>query len=117
LREPATPPSPRSVAPCRLLGRQDALRLTLAQPLRFTGGAIELTERQVIDRQTGETDVVTRRFDVGGSQPRRLVAEGHCSAPFLVRRGRIGLFGRGELRERDVGTPRLMLGSQVQFGF
>jgi hypothetical protein len=105
------------VAKQGLLGRQDALRLTLAQPLRFTGGAIELTELQVIDRQTGETGMVTRRFDVGGTQPRRLVAEGHYSTPFLAGRGRIGLFGRGELRDRDVGTPRLMLGSQVQLGF
>lgn len=100
-----------------LLGRADALRLTVAQPLRFAGGTIDLTEVQVIDRETGEKGVVTQRFAIGDAQPRRLVVEGHYSAPFLNRTAQIGLFGRGELRDLDAGVPRLLLGGQVQFGF
>lgn len=100
-----------------LIGRADALRLTVARPLRYDRGTIDLTEVQVIDRQTGEKGVVTRRFAIGEAQPRRLVLEGHYSAPVLAGRAQVSLFGRGELRDVDVGGSRLMLGSQVQVAF
>jgi hypothetical protein len=103
------------VAKQGLIGRADALRLTVASPLRFTGGAIALTEVQVVDRQTGEKGLVTRRFAIGDAQPRRLVVEGQYNLPFLEGRGQLGLFGRGEVRDVDAGVPRVMLGSQVQF--
>lgn len=100
-----------------LLGKQDGMRLTIAQPLRLDGGAIELTERQVIDRQTGETGVLTQRFDIGAGQPRRLVVEGTYAAPVFDGQGQVSLFGRGEMGDLDVGTPRVMFGSQMQLAF
>lgn len=100
-----------------LLGGNDAVRLTLAQPLRLSGGSLELTEVQVVDRQTGEKGVVTQRFSLAGTQPRRLVLEGNYGASFLDGRAQLSLFGRGEMRDLDAGTPRLMLGSQVQLAF
>lgn len=100
-----------------LLGRNDAVRLTVAQPLRLSGGSLELTEVQVIDRETGEKGVVTQRFSLVDTQPRRLVLEGNYGANILDGRAQISLFGRGEMRDLDAGTPRLMLGSQVQLAF
>lgn len=105
------------VAKQGLLGKADALRLTLAQPLRLDTGTIELSEVQVIDRRTGAKGLVTQRFEIGDAQPRRLVVEGHYSAPVLNRTAQIGLFGRGELRDLDAGVPRLMLGGQMQVAF
>lgn len=105
------------IARVGLLGRQDALRLTVAQPLRVDGGAIELTEVQVVNRETGETGVVTQRFDLGKAQPRRLVLEGNYAAPLLDGRAQLSLFGRGELRDLDQGTPRLMAGGRIQIAF
>lgn len=103
------------VAKLGLLGASDQLRLSVAKPLGIDGGSIEVTQRQVIDRQTGEQGYVTERFDLHGA--RRLVAEGVYGAPVLDGRGQLSLFGRAELQELDTGTPRLMLGTQFKLGF
>lgn len=100
-----------------LFGKNDALRLTLAQPLYYSRGDIELTEIQVIDRETGEKGLVTQRFAIGDGQPRRLVVEGNYGTGLFDGRAQVSLFGRGEVRDVDVDTPRLMLGSQLQIAF
>jgi len=100
-----------------LVGKGDALRLTVAQPLRLDGGSIELTEMQVVNRETGEKGVVTQRFSLAGTQPRRLVLESAYGAPILNGRAQLSLFGRGEMRDLDAGTPRFMLGSRLQLPF
>ena len=102
------------VATKDVLGDNDTLRLSLAQPLRTEAGAIEVTGLQVVDRETGARAIRTDRFDVGGLGTRRLVAEGLYGTSVLGGRGELSLFGRGELREVDEGTPRLMLGTQLR---
>ncbi|WBH18178.1 S8 family serine peptidase [Sphingomonas radiodurans] len=105
------------IAKLGLLGKTDALRMTVAQPLSYDRGAIELTEMQVIDRDTGEKGLVTQRYAIGDAQARRLVIEGNYGASILDGRGQVSLFGRGELRALEAGTPRLMLGSHFQIAF
>lgn len=100
-----------------LFGKADALRLTVAQPLRYTRGDIELTEVQVIDRETGEKGLVTQHFAIGDAQPRRLVLEGNYGSAILNGRAQVSLFGRAEVRDVEADTPRLMLGSQLQVAF
>nr|WP_299593925.1 S8 family serine peptidase [Sphingomonas bacterium] len=101
------------VSKTSLLGHSDSLRLSLAKPLGAERGALELTQMKVIDRETGEKGWVTEQFAIEGTV-QRLVVEGLYATPVLEGRGQIGLFGRGELREVDSGTPRLMLGSQLR---
>ena len=96
-----------------LLGRTDSLRLSLARPLATDRGYIERSELQVIDRQTGQQGVVTERFALDGVT-RRLVLEGLYGTPLLDGRGQLGLFGRGELRAVDAGTPNVMMGGQFR---
>lgn len=105
------------IAKTGLLGKSDRLRLTVAQPIRVTGGSLELTQLQMIDRETGETALITERFDMAGVQPSRLVAEGLYGAPLMNGRAELGLWGRAELRDQDAGTPRVMIGSQFRLGF
>ena len=105
------------VAAQDVLGGNDRLRFSLAQPLHTEAGSIEVTGLQVIDRQTGERAIRTDRFDIAGGGTRRLVAEGLYGAPVLSGRGELSLFGRSELRAGDEGTPRLMIGTQLKLGW
>lgn len=102
------------VAKQGLFGRNDALRLSVAQPLRFANGAIELTEVQVIDRQTGEKGVVTQRYDIGATQPRRLVVQGNYGAPALDGRAEVSMFARGEVGARVAEMPQVIAGTQLR---
>ena len=103
------------VAKHGLLGKSDSLRFSVAKPLGLSGGSIEVTQRQVIDRETGEQGYVTERFSLNSTK--RLVAEGMYGAPILDGRGQVSLFGRGELLDVDAGTPRLMAGGQFKLSF
>jgi hypothetical protein len=99
-----------------LLGRQDRLRMTLAQPLTVERGAIEFTSIMVIDRETGEKGPVTQRFDLAGGN-RRAVAELLYGAPLMDGFAEISMFGRGELRDVDANVPRVMIGAQGSMRF
>jgi hypothetical protein len=101
------------IAKYGLFGHGDSLRLSLAKPLATARGALELTQLKVIDRETGEQAPVTDRFQLEGGV-KRLVLEGLYGTAMLDGRAQVSLFGRGELREMDSGTPRLMLGSQFR---
>jgi hypothetical protein len=101
------------VAKYGLLGHSDSLRLSLAKPLGTARGTAELTQMKVTNRETGERGWVTDRFQLDGGV-KRLVLEGLYGTAMFDGRAQVSLFGRGELREIDSGTPRLMLGSQLR---
>lgn len=101
------------VAKMGLLAGRDSLRLSLAKPLSVTRGSLELTQMQVVNRETGEKGLVTTGYALQNPVD-RLVVEGMYGAPILDGRAEIGVFGRGEVRDLDQGTPRLMLGSQLR---
>ncbi|PCD01618.1 hypothetical protein COC42_15935 [Sphingomonas spermidinifaciens] len=99
-----------------LLGRNDRLRMTLAQPLTIERGAIEFTSIMVIDRETGDKGPVTQRFDLG-NQRRRAVAEVLYGTPLMGGLAELSMFGRGELRAVDAAVPRIMIGAQGSMRF
>lgn len=103
------------IAKYGLFGKTDSLRLSASKPLGVDDGAIELTQLQVVDRETGEQGYVTERFSLNATK--RLLVEGLYGAPLLDGRGELSVFGRGELRDLDQGTPRLMVGGQFKLGF
>ena len=100
-----------------MIGKNDHLRLSIAQPLTIESGAVEMQMVKVIDRETGEIGVATERFDIAGAARRRYVAELTYGVPMMDGRGSLSVFGRGELRQVDAQTPRLMLGSQAKLAF
>lgn len=86
------------VAKQGLLGSNDRLRVTVAQPLTLERGYIESQMVGVIDRNTGEKGIITERFDIARTTQRRFVAEGHYAAPMLDGAAEVSLFARAELR-------------------
>jgi subtilisin family serine protease len=98
----------------RVLNDGDQVRLSFSQPLTIESGKVEFTSVMVVDRETGETGLVTQSFDAGPRQRRRAVAEVMYGAPLLQGRAQLSLFGRSELRRIDAGTPQLMLGAQAK---
>jgi hypothetical protein len=100
-----------------LFSAQDAIRVTMAQPLRMERGRLELGGVQVIDRSTGEKGYAVSRFDLSGVQPRRMVVEGNYATQLLDGVAEVSMFGRGEVGALDPGTARLMLGSQLRVTF
>ncbi|WP_114951978.1 S8 family serine peptidase [Sphingosinicella terrae] len=80
-----------------VVGRGDALRLSLAQPLHVERGELSYRSVQVLDRTTGELGIGEQRFDIA-DQDRAFSAELLYAAPILDNAGEIGLFGRAELR-------------------
>lgn len=81
-----------------LLGSNDNLRLTVAQPLTLERGYIDSEMVGVIDRATGEKGIITERFDITRTTERRFVAEGHYAAPMMNGSAEVSVFARAELR-------------------
>ena len=97
-----------------ILGKSDALRLSVAQPLKIERGEIEFLNLEVIDRQTGERAFRPQTFSIAGS--RELVGEITYSAA-IGDMGTFGLFGRYETERELDGSPAYILGGSVKLGF
>ena len=104
-----------SLAKQGVLGRGDTLRLSLAQPLKVESGKIEFSERQVVDRATGETGFVTQSFDAA-SPGRRFVTDVAYAADVLDGAAELSAFGRGEFGGA-AGTAGYMLGGRARIAF
>ena len=95
----------------------DRLRVTFAQPLHMERGAIDVSNVQVIDRQTGQLGNVVQSFAIHGSQ-RRYVAEMLYGRTLMGGSAEVNLFGRADVKGDAVaGQPSLTLGSSFQLGF
>ena len=100
-----------------LLGRHDALRLSVAQPLHIERGQLAYRSVQVIDRTTGELGVADQPFEASGD-PRSLIGELLYQTPILSGNGEIGLFGRTEFRpEGNLDINQFAVGSRVSIRF
>lgn len=102
-----------------VFGKQDHLRLSLAQPLTVEQGVVELTQVEVVDRNTGKLGVVTQRLNL--ATDRTLVAEAQYATSFLDGNAELSAFTRaefqtgesfGEQHETDIGV-----GARVAFKF
>ncbi len=100
-----------------VIGRRDALRVSLSQPLHIERGAISYSSVQVVDRQTGELGVVEQQFDVAG-RPRSFTGELLYAAPILEGEGELGLFGRAELQsEGNAAVNHFAVGGRLNIQF
>ena len=92
----------------------DRLRVTLAQPLHVEGGEIEVSNVQVVDRQTGALGTVVQTFDIQGRQ-RRLVGEVLYGREVMGGRAQLNLFGRAGLAGgRPSSEAAVMAGSSFR---
>lgn len=105
------------VAKAGLFGATDQLRLTVAQPLTVERGYIDFSQIAVVDRETGETGLVTNRFDIGAPGQRRYVAEALYGASLGGGRTQLNAFARGELRPVEADLPSLIVGGSLKHSF
>ena len=91
-----------------LFGRDDALRLSVAQPLHIESGGLAYRSVEVIDRTTGELGLSDQGFDAAGDA-RSLIGELLYEAPILDGNAGIGFFGRAEIQ---TGSNRNLTSSQ-----
>jgi len=100
-----------------LLGRDDRLRVSLAQPLTVERGTMRYGALEVIDRETGETGIVQHAASIGAPEGRRLVAEAIYGTGLLAGSAALNLFGSAELRAVDPDVPGWTIGSNLRLGF
>ncbi|MBB3763529.1 S8 family peptidase [Sphingomicrobium lutaoense] len=97
-----------------LLGKKDALRLSVAQPLNVEKGEIEFYSLGVVDRQTGELGEIAQQFSIEGK--RRVVGEAAYAAP-LGDDGELSFFGRYESRGNPGETENYVFGGSFSLRF
>ena len=95
----------------------DRLRVTFSQPLHVERGSIEVSNVQVIDRQTGALGEVVQRFDIGGTG-RRFVGEMLYGRTIMGGKAEVNLFGRANLQGRSsTAQPGVTAGTSFRLGF
>ena len=100
-----------------MVGRGDALRLSVAQPFHVERGELRYSSVAVVDRSTGELGLADQSFDIGG-RPRNFTGELLYAAPILDEAGEVGLFGRVELQAQDSAEiNHFAVGSRVNVRF
>jgi hypothetical protein len=100
-----------------VVGRGDALRLSVAQPFHVERGELRYGSIAVVDRSTGELGLAEQSFDIGG-RPRNFTGELLYAAPILEDAGEVGLFGRAELQAQDgAGINQFAVGGRVNIRF
>ena len=102
-----------------VFGKKDHLRISVAQPLTVEQGAVELSQVEVIDRNTGELGLVTQRLNL--ATDRTLVAEAQYATSFMDGNAELSAFTRAEFQtgesvgqqeETDIGV-----GARLAFKF
>ena len=100
-----------------LLGRDDRLRVSLAQPLTVERGTMRYGTLEVTDRETGATGIVQHAVGIGAPEGRRLVAEAIYGTDLFAGRAALNLFGSAELRAVNPDVPGWTLGGNLRLGF
>ena len=100
-----------------VMGRSDALRLSVAQPFHVESGDLNYSSVQVLDRRTGELGVATQTFGIDG-QARSFSGELLYATPILDDAGEIGVFGRAELQaEGNSNVNQMAAGARINVRF
>lgn len=100
-----------------VFGRQDAIRLSLIQPLSPERGELSYSGQIVADRRTGEIAAHTQTWELGGSPARAL--EFIYDTPIFGQRGDISLFARADAEnmQRASNPVGVMAGFRVSLDF
>lgn len=104
-------------AKSNLLGSNDNLRFTVAQPLQVESGQVEFTSIGVVDRETGERGAITQRFDIADPARRRIRAEAHYGASMADGKTNLAIFSSMETRNVRQDIARWTVGGQLRTRF
>lgn len=102
-----------------LVDRNDALRISISQPLHVEGGTLDVSSVQVVDRSTGELGLVTDSFALATTK-RRMVGELQYARSFMDGQADVALFGKAQLRGGDQAldqTARVMAGASLRLRY
>ena len=100
-----------------LLGRQDALRFSLSQPLHIEKGELSYNSVEVINRETGELGMGEQGFKLGG-EPRSIAAELLYATPILSGKGELGLFGQATVQpDGNLDVNQFAVGTRLGIRF
>ena len=95
----------------------DRARFTLSQPLHVEAGTIDVSNIEVIDRQTGELGNVVTTYQLQG-QKRRLVGEVLYGRALMDGSANLNLFGRANLNAgTELNQPSLTMGGSFSLRF
>jgi subtilisin family serine protease len=100
-----------------VIGRRDAVRVSLSQPLHIETGALAYRSVSVVDRSTGQLGLADQRFSVAG-QSRPVSAEMLYVTPLNALGSELGFFGRADLQpgtQQDVN--RFAAGARLNLRF
>jgi hypothetical protein len=101
-----------------VFARGDRARFALVQPMHVERGGLDLTNDEVIDRETGELGSVTRFVGVGGNA-RRLALETSYATPVFEGQGEVSGFVRAEATTASGARGEVvnMVGGRFSVGF
>lgn len=100
-----------------VFGDADHIRVTLAQPLTVESGHIDMKVVGVIDRETGETGLISQRVSIGAPEQRRYRMEAFYGTDLMQGAGSLGLFGTAELRDTSAEVPAITMGGSMRLAF
>jgi hypothetical protein len=98
-----------------VFGPDDALRISVSQPLHVERGSLTYTSVEVLDRDTGTLGLAGQTFSLAGAK--RPVAGELLYATPVVAGGELGLFGRAELNSGPRDEDHFVLGGRIGFDF
>jgi hypothetical protein len=106
-----------AAAKAGLITDTDSLRVSLAQPLHVESGALDYTQLQVVDRETGTLGPVTQTWNISGRRELRM--ESVYSVPILADRVHVDAFGLVDSNPPITQNTRLSVsvGTRLAFDF
>ena len=100
-----------------VLGENDGLRMSIAQPLRIEQGALEFESMAVVDRTTGELGVSTQRWDLSGGA-RDMILDVLYATPVMDGQAEISAFTQLEVDANALAEKQTVsFGSRFEFKF
>lgn len=85
-----------------VFGKKDQMRFSIAQPMHLEAGALEATTMQVVDRATGELDLVASELELH-TNDRRFVSELIYATSIFEGRGSLSAFSQVDMNNRELG--------------
>ncbi|HXZ69017.1 MAG TPA: hypothetical protein VEH07_10540, partial [Alphaproteobacteria bacterium] len=107
-----------AVSKLGIVEKDDALRLSLTQPLHVESGTLKYASWQVVDRQTGSFGLVTDKWKISNGD-RELLAGLLYARPILGGAAHLSFSGQMDLNQAGSGQPGqdLSVGSRLTFEF
>jgi hypothetical protein len=99
-----------------VIGKKDRAYLRLAQPLHVDGGGLNVTNVEVVDRETGALGEVTRQVDLSGGA-RKYLVEGAYVSPVLKGRGQIAALARLDASQEGAEPVEQVIGARFSLNF